>query len=60
MFKGQETFAIENDCVKRYNIHSEEKFVLAKKIKVAKNLKCVLVILTVSCLSFDDGSHNFC
>ena len=47
MFEGQETFAIENNRMKRCNIHNEKKFVLAQKIRVAKNFKCVLVILNV-------------
>lgn len=45
MFEGQRTFAIGNDSVKRCNIHSEKKFVLARK--VAKNSKCVLAVLNV-------------
>ena len=47
MFEGQETFVIENDSMKRRSIHSENKFVLAKKIKVVKNLKCALAVLNV-------------
>ena len=39
MFEGLETFFIGNDCIKRCNIHSENKFVLAKEIKVTKNVK---------------------
>ena len=47
MFEGQETFIIWNDSTKRYNIHSESKFVLAKEIKVTKSFKCVLAVLYV-------------
>ena len=39
MFEGPETFVIENDCIKRCNIHCENKFVLVKEIKVTKNVK---------------------
>ena len=39
MFEGPETFVIENDCIKRYNIHCENKFVLVKEMKVTKNVK---------------------
>ena len=39
MFECPETFLIGNDCIKRCNIHSENKFVLAKEIKVTKNVK---------------------
>ena len=45
MFEGPETFVIGNDSVKRCNIHCENKFVLAKEIKVTKNFKCVLAVL---------------
>ena len=44
MFKGQKTFAIRNDSIKRCDVHSENKFVLTKEIKVAKNLKSVLAV----------------
>ena len=37
MFKGPKTFVIGNSNAKRCNIHSENKFVLAKEIKVTKN-----------------------
>ena len=59
MFEGPETFVIGNDSIKRCNIHSENKFVLAKEIKVTKNFKCVLDFLNVRWKSFDDGYHNF-
>ena len=45
MFVRPETFVIGNDSVKRCNIHCENKFVLAKEIKVTKNFKCVLAVL---------------
>ena len=41
---GQETFVIENDGKKRYNIHCANKFVLTKEIKGKKSFKCVLTI----------------
>ena len=47
MFKGQKTLAIGNDSIKRCNIHSEKKFVLAKEIKVAKNLNSVLAVFDI-------------
>ena len=43
MFKGRETFVIGNSSAKRCNIHSENKFVLAKEIKVTKN-RCSLTL----------------
>ena len=49
MFEGQETLAIENESMNWRNIHCEKKFVLAKKITVAKNFKCVLAVLNVWC-----------
>ena len=36
-----------NDSKKRCNIHNENKFVLAKEIKVTKNFKCVLAVFNV-------------
>ena len=36
MFEGPETFVIRNDSIKKCNIHNENKFVLAKEIKVTK------------------------
>ena len=33
---------IRDDGVKRYNVHSENKFFFAQEIKIANNLKCVL------------------
>ena len=45
MFEGPETFVIWNDSIKRCTIHNENKFVLAKEIKVTKNFKCVLAVL---------------
>ena len=47
MFEGPETFVIGNDSIKKCNIHNENKFVLAKEIKVTKNFKCVLAVLNV-------------
>ena len=47
MFEGLETFVIGNESIKRYNIHSENKFVLAEETKVTKNFKCVLAVLNV-------------
>ena len=47
MFEGPETFVIGNDSIKRCNICSENKFVLAKEIKVTKNLKCMLPVVNV-------------
>ena len=47
MFEGPETFVVGNDCVKRCDVHSEKKFVSAKKTKFAKNFKCVLAVLKV-------------
>lgn len=47
MFEGQRTFVIGNDSVKRCNIHSEKKFVLAKEMKFKKNFKCVLAVFNV-------------
>ena len=44
---GQETFVIENDGKKRYNIHCANKFVLTKEIKGTKSFKCVLAVLNV-------------
>ena len=38
---------VGNDCIKRCDIHSEKKFVSAKKTKFAKNFKCVLAVLKV-------------
>ena len=38
-FEGPDTSVIENDSIKRCNIHSENKFVLAKEIKITKNFK---------------------
>ena len=35
MFEGPETFVSGNDSIKRCNIHSENKFVLAKEIKLS-------------------------
>ena len=32
MIEGLETFAIGNESIERYSIHSEKKFVLAKEI----------------------------
>ena len=48
MFEGPETFVIGNDSRKRCNIHIEDKFVLAKEMKVTKNFKCVVAVLKVS------------
>ena len=56
---GQETFVIENDGKKRYNIHCANKFVLTKEIKGTKSFKCVLAVLNVRWKSFDDRCHNF-
>ena len=47
MFEGPETFVVGNNSIKRCNIHSENKFVLAKEIKVTNNFKRVL------------AAHNF-
>ena len=47
MFEGQETFAIGNYSIKRCSVHRENNFVLAKEIKVAKNLKCVLAFFNI-------------
>ena len=47
MFEGPETFVIGNDSRKRCNIPIEDKFVLAKEMKVTKNFKCVLAVLKV-------------
>ena len=47
MFEGPETFVIGNDCIKRCDIHSENKFVSAKEIKFAKNFKCELAVFKV-------------
>ena len=47
MFEAPESFVVGNDSMKRCNIHSKNKVVLAKEIKVTKNLKCVLVVLNV-------------
>ena len=32
MFKGQKTFAIRNDSLKRFDVHSKNKYVLTKEI----------------------------
>ena len=45
MFEGPETFVIGNDSTERCNIHSEIKFVLAKEMRVTKNLKYVTAVL---------------
>ena len=47
MFEGSETFVIGKDSIKRRNICSENKFVLAKEIKVTKNFKCMLPVVNV-------------
>ena len=47
MFEGQETFAIGNYSIKRYSVHREKNFFLAKEIKVVKNLKCVLAFYNI-------------
>ena len=47
MFEGQKTFTIRDDGVKRCNIHSENKFVFAQKIEIAKNLECVLTVFSL-------------
>ena len=47
MFEAPESFVVWNDSMKRCNIHNKNKVVLAKEIKVTKNLKCVLVVLNV-------------
>ena len=36
-----------NDSKKRCNVHSENKFVLAKEMKFKKNFKCVLAVFNV-------------
>ena len=48
MFEGPETFVIRNDSIKRCNICSENKFVLAKEIKVTENFKRTLPVLNVN------------
>ena len=48
MFEGPETFVIGNDSIKRCNICSENKFVLAKEIKVTENFKRTLPVLNVN------------
>ena len=47
MFKGKKTFAIRNDSIKRCDVHSKNKFVLTKEIKVAKYLKSVLAVFDI-------------
>ena len=42
MFK---CFAIGNDCVQRYNVHGENKFVLAGEIEIAENISACVVSL---------------
>ena len=59
MFEGPQTFVIGNDSIKRLYIHSENKFVLAEETKVTKTFKCVLAVLNVRRLNFDDRCHNF-
>ena len=39
MFGGPDTFVVGNDCIKRCDIHSEKKFVSAKKTKFAKKFQ---------------------
>ena len=45
--EGKKTFAIRDDDVKRCNIHSENKFVSAQEIEIAKTLKHVLTVFNV-------------
>ena len=59
MFEGPETLVIGNDSIKRCNICSENKFVLAKEIKVTKNFKRTLPVLNVRWQSFDERHHDF-
>ena len=47
MFEGLKTLAIRDDSVKRCNIHSENKFVFAQEIEIAKNLECVLTVFNI-------------
>ena len=47
MFEGWKTFAIREDGVKRCNVHSENEFVFAQEIGIAKYLKYVLTVFNV-------------
>ena len=59
MFMGPETFIVGNDSIKRFNVHCENKFVLAKEIQVTENFKSALAVLNVRWQSFDDRCHSF-
>ena len=53
MFEGQETFAIGNYSIKRCSVHREKNFVLAKEIKVVKNLESLIYdgkVLTIGAI----------
>ena len=49
---------IRYDGVQRCNVHSENKFVLAEGIKIAKHLKCMLTGVGLMChLALIKNSH---
>ena len=47
ILRKNQSFAITDDGVKRCNVYSENKFVFAQEIEIAKNLKCVLTVFNV-------------